>query len=513
MRRAHRLVRWLIQLAFLALFMLLFVRARHGVSQVLGDIFYRFDPLVFIITSIALRTVLAAGLVSLVVLASTLVFGRFFCGFACPLGTVIDVSDSLLHRKPKPADSTRRIKYALLLFLVVAALLGVSLAGLLDPLAILGRSLALGFYPVASYLAGLATSVRPAVFAETFVALVVFVTILLLGLVAPRFWCRNLCPLGGLLGLGSKVSLFKFSFTDECRQCGLCAEVCPTGAIGRRTESDTRGQDAECRTDEGRIEIDSGECIGCLACLYRCPHRAVSYRVRFRPARFDIGRREAIVAVGSGLVLAPLAGSLIHERLQARLIRPPGSVPEREFLSACVRCGRCLKACPTNGLQPCVLEAGLAGIWTPRLVPRVGGCESSCNLCGQVCPTGAIRRLNLEEKSYARIGTAVVDRSRCLAWEQDRACLVCDEACPYNAIEARAGPGTVLCPVVDERICVGCGLCESRCPIDGPAAIQVFSLGAERRRSGSYKTEEKVRLRQCGEEPAEDIPSGFIQEQ
>lgn len=498
----YRLARRLAQLAFLALFIYLFGRARYGASQSLGDIFFRLDPLLFLITSIALRTMLAAGLVSLIVLVGTLLFGRFFCGFVCPLGTTIDLFDLLLRRRPKPAGRLKQTKYLILTLLLVAALLGVSFAGFFDPLVILGRSLVLVFYPAGTYLAGLVAGTRPAVFTETFIALCSLAVILGLGLAAPRFWCHNLCPLGGLLGIASKVSLFKFSFTDKCRQCGICADVCPTGAIG-----EVRSANGEART-----EIDGGECIGCLACKYRCPHHAVSYRVCLRPTPFDIGRRETIVALGSGLVLAPLARSLIHERLAARLIRPPGSLPEKEFLSACIRCGRCMKACPTNALQPCILESGVSGLWTPHVVPRIGGCEKNCNACGQVCPTGAIRNLVLEEKSYARLGTAVVDRSRCLAWEQDRACLVCDEACPYNAIEARKGPLTALCPVVDERICVGCGICESRCPIEGPAAIQVFSLGQERRRFGGYKTEEKARLRACGEEPAEDIPSGFIQE-
>ena len=151
---------------------------------------------------------------------------------------------------------------------------------------------------------------------------------------------------------------------------------------------------------------------------------------------------------------------------------------------------------------------------TPRIVPRVGGCEKACHSCGQVCPTQAIRNLPAEEKTYAKMGTAVIDRARCLAWEQDRACLVCDEACPYNAINAVRGPAKALCPEVDERVCVGCGICESRCPIAGPAAIQVFPAREERKRTGWYKTPEKAAARgACNERPAkEEVPSGFITE-
>ena len=208
----------------------------------------------------------------------------------------------------------------------------------------------------------------------------------------------------------------------------------------------------------------------------------------------------------------PLARSLINQRLKGKLIRPPGSIPEPDFLNACIHCGKCLKICPTNGLQPCLLEAGINGIWSPRLVSRIGGCEKNCNMCGKICPTNAIRKLSLEEKTYARMGTAIIDRSRCIAWEQDKVCLICDEACPFNAIrslnETVLGI-TLLRPFVDERICTGCGLCEARCPIEGRSAIEIFSIGEERKLTGSYITEEKVKLRSC-EDRLEDIPSGFI---
>jgi formate hydrogenlyase subunit 6/NADH:ubiquinone oxidoreductase subunit I len=371
------------------------------------------------------------------------------------------------------------------------------------------RSLTLVFYPVASFFGGLVGNMRPAVFTDSALALATFGLIIGLGLIAPRFWCRNLCPLGGLLGLLSKLSLFKFGFSPDCRDCGLCAKVCPTGAIALSGDSKSSTGNRE-----SKMALDPAECINCFACRYRCADRSARYGLHPAPARLDIGRREAIISIGSAIVAAPLAASLLHRRTSSRLIRPPGALPEGEFLTACLRCGRCMKACPTGALQPSLLESGVNGLWSPRVVPRVGGCEKNCNLCGQVCPTMAIRRLPLEEKSYARIGTAVIDRGRCIAWEQDRVCLVCDEACQYNAIGAynETIRGTsLLRPFVDERICVGCGLCESRCPIDGPAAIQVHSFGEERKRTGSYKTEEKARLRTCGERAgSEDIPSGFI---
>ncbi|MBA7499938.1 Ferredoxin-type protein NapF [subsurface metagenome] len=322
--------------------------------------------------------------------------------------------------------------------------------------------------------------------------------ILGLDFITPRFWCRNLCPLGGLLAFLSKFSVFKFTFSDNCTKCKICEDICPTGAI-----------------DSEAQKIDSAECINCLRCQYECPQTAIKYRINLSIVPFDIKKRQFITTLGASLVAVPLAKSLIHRKLEGRLIRPPGSIPEPDFLNICIHCGMCMKVCPTNGLQPCILEAGINGLWTPKLVPRIGGCEKNCNKCGQICPTSAIRKLSLEEKSYAKIGTAVIDRSKCIAWEQDKVCLICDEICPYNAINSlneTIRETTLLRPFVDERICTGCGLCESRCPIEGPAAIQVFSIGEERITKGSYITEEKIQLRES-EEKLEDIPSGFIIEE
>ena len=493
--RPHRLLRWLVQIAFLTFFVFLFVQTRYGSPARVKDILFRFDPLVLLITSITHRTLINAALLSISVIAITFVFGRFFCGFVCPLGTTLDICDGITRHKTRLRRSLRNWKYFLLLFLLVSAVLGVSFLHFFDPLVIFERSLTLVFYPVFTYLFGLFTDLSPMVYTETLVAFGVFALILGSGFLAPRFWCRNLCPLGGLLGLLSRLSPFRFSFQEQC-SCGICETVCPTGAI-----------------DSSRNLINPAECIDCLRCRYECPRHAITYGLHLSLVPFDAKKRHWIIAFGAGLVFASLR-PLLQQRLHGRLIRPPGAVPEADFLNLCLHCGKCMKVCPTNGLQPCILEAGINGIWTPRLVPRIGGCEKNCNMCGRVCPTSAIRTLSLREKTFAKIGTAVIDRHRCIAWEQNMVCLICDEVCQYNAISSFSETiqgTTLLRPFVDERICTGCGICESRCPVEGAAAIQVFSKGEERKRTGSYITEEKVKLRACEEKP-EDIPSGFIQD-
>ncbi len=203
-----------------------------------------------------------------------------------------------------------------------------------------------------------------------------------------------------------------------------------------------------------------------------------------------------------------------------RLIRPPGALPEPAFQGACVRCGQCMKVCPTNTLQPCLFESGIGGIWSPRLDTRLAGCDQTCALCGAVCPTGAIRELPLEEKKHAKLGTAAIDTGRCLVWAQDRLCLICDEQCPYNAIVFRWKDGSRKPFVIDTR-CNGCGFCEQVCPVQGRSAIEVSQHGEIRLSQGSYieKAKElKLDLKEnAGDDafilqdsPAEKLPDGVI---
>ena len=146
-----------------------------------------------------------------------------------------------------------------------------------------------------------------------------------------------------------------------------------------------------------------------------------------------------------------------------------------------------MKACATNTLQPVWLASGIEGLFTPVMKPRLAACATDCNMCGKVCPTGAIRSLSLTEKRHAKVGTAWIVRQNCLVWEQDRKCLVCDEVCPYNAVSFRAVPERRnAVPFVVENRCTGCGWCESKCPVRGASAIRVNIVGEVRLARGSY---------------------------
>jgi ferredoxin len=158
------------------------------------------------------------------------------------------------------------------------------------------------------------------------------------------------------------------------------------------------------------------------------------------------------------------------------------------FLCLCVRCGECMKVCPTNVLQPAVFEAGIEGVFSPHLVPRFifeqTYCEYNCTLCGQVCPTGAIPRLLEDQKHKHATGKAYFDHGRCLPWAKQTPCVRCEEMCPVpdkaikirNTFKVAGSDGQeieVQQPHVDRDLCVGCGICESNCPVEGPAGIRV----------------------------------------
>ncbi len=215
-----------------------------------------------------------------------------------------------------------------------------------------------------------------------------------------------------------------------------------------------------------------------------------------RPARHEgLGlSRRSVLAAG----LAGAGGALLFriEPLGGRrsynpwLIRPPGSLPEAEFLEKCVRCGECMKVCPTNAIHPTTLHAGLQGAWTPVLNMDVGYCEYECTLCGQVCPTHAIRALSVEEKQKVKIGLAYFDRNRCLPYAYSRSCIVCEEHCPtpkkaiwfeeVEVLDAKGEKQAVKQPRVNAELCIGCGICQNKCPMADQAAVLVTSVGETR---------------------------------
>lgn len=512
------------QAAFLVFFLFLLTQAvvpLEGYLALKGilpvDLFVRLSPLAAAAAMLAARAAVAGLFLSIVTLVSAFVAGRFFCGWVCPLGTTFDVLDALFFKRldrPQSRDSRlRSAKYLLLAGVLAAAVFGAQVAGWLDPMSIVTRSYAVAVLPAADRAAKVVlekpleseTLRSTRIVAKTlgrtesvlrqenilydadhyYVQFGVFMAALA-ALVAvqayqKRFWCRKLCPLGAMLGLAGKWRPVGVRLdAGKCVDCGRCGRVCPVGAIQGRT-------------------LYPEECTFCGLCIAPCPVGALTLSLRARrgAAKADEevipGRREFLLAAASGVAAAPILMMKTQRRTEeGRLVRPPGAQDEERFVAACVRCGECMKACPTNALHPAGFEAGLAGVWTPKIVPVIGYCDYNCipdgepvgNFCAAVCPTGAIRKLTPRQKHDTHLGTAYLRTDKCIPYVERTDCSVCVEHCPVpekalkdesvDVIDLKTGqPKKLLRPYVDKVLCVGCGQCENVCPLKGEKGIRV----------------------------------------
>lgn len=436
--------------------------------------------------------------VTIMILASAFLFGRAWCGWICPLGTMIDIfAWKRKNRKQEPPNENwRKVKFLLLIIIISAAVFSNLTLIIFDPVTIFIRSFSSAILPAAdqlvwmmetslyriSFLRELITRfdslIRPAIFpmqpqyfSSAGWIFLFLVFILALNFIAERFWCRYICPLGGLLGLINKIGLVKREVKSHCIQCNRCARACPTGTINSRED----------------FASDPSECTWCMDCLSVCPNESNVFSLNLTPAKwdkYDPERREVLSSIAVGAATALVLESEPSNNIDSTIrLRPPGVV-HQEFLESCIRCGECVRVCPTTALQPSLLETGIQGFWSPILVPRLGYCDYSCNSCGAICPVGAIPALTLSEKRSWKIGSAFIDQDRCLAWSDGIDCIVCEEMCPLpqKAISLREGKGRqsihqvnqVLLPEVNRDLCIGCGICEFKCPAVGEAAIQVF---------------------------------------
>jgi len=302
--------------------------------------------------------------------------------------------------------------------------------GLLDPIPLFHRSVNLILLPIADKTS-LILSVNSRYYEEALIIGAIFFTAVLLNLVVPRFYCRFICPLGALFGIFSRYSIWRIGQKNgDCTKCTLCEIDC----------------EGACEPSE---KIRISECVLCMNCLKKCPTDLIQYSISPSVSGEinspDIQRRELIVSAVSGAALIPimrLSGN-VGPNWNHKQIRPPGALDEKTFLSRCIKCSQCMRICPTNIIQPAGLSGGIEGLWTPTLNFRIGtsGCQLNCIACGNVCPTAAIRPITLEEKlgkkKYSetgpiRIGTAFLDKNRCLPWAMNKPCIVCQENCPVS---------------------------------------------------------------------------------
>ncbi len=479
--------------------------------------FLEIDPLVLLSTALATGYVYRFLGWAVLVLGITFLFGRVFCNWLCPYGTLHQLVGWLFnirkHKDRWQSNQYRRLytlKYSLLAVFLIMASLGALQIGLLDPICLMYRSVATAFAPASDMLLdgavrNLPSEILPMALIDTLkfapgVEQRIFVgsfwigafLLLLVGmnLVVPRFFCRVLCPLGALLGLFSRHSIFRINRdVHKCTDCNLCLTRCEGAA-------------------DPHAQVRLSECFACMNCIDDCPEDALRYTAFGLDTKqvvpgTELGRRRFVFAGLLGLLAYPLTkgnGVNTDKNYSPLLIRPPGSVEESDFLRKCIKCDQCINVCPTNVLQPGTFrEAGFEGLWTPVMNFNIGHCQLKCNLCSEVCPTGAIRRITVEEKlgrgKFAdagpiSLGTAFFDVGRCLPHAMQIPCVVCEEVCPVSpkAIQTQDeevkdvfGRIVVLNkPFMVPDLCIGCGICQKECPVTDSRAVYVTPVGETR---------------------------------
>jgi len=527
--RARRVV----QFATFAAFMALLIATEIPTDGAPGEpirvqgptsIFLEMNPLVALSTTLATGALYDGLIWAVPLLIATLLMGRFFCGWICPVGTLNHFFSWLNPFKKGGARVAAnqyrpemRFKFYLVIGLLAASVFTTTQIGLLDPICLAVRSIGLSILPAINYVSQAAvdqlyTANSPALqqaadalhearavvlpatgfhYHHAWFIGGIFLGIMLLNRWITRFWCRFLCPLGALLGYFSRFSWVGMQKKHEnCTDCNLCMVHCQAGDM-----------------PIGRTEWRAAECHMCFNCEAACPDDVIDFKL-FPSAQAinplpDLTRRKVVGSFAAGAVALPLTrtsdllGGGAGVNYDPKLIRPPGSVAEKPFLERCIKCGECMKVCPNNALHPAFLQGGLEGLWTPILISRIGYCEESCVLCGQVCPTGAIQHITEDDKlgtnghDLIKIGTAFYDKGRCLPWSMAVPCIVCEEWCPTSPkaiwtheedVQSAADGRTVRVqkPHVDPTRCIGCGACENACPVVDEPAIYVTSVGETR---------------------------------
>jgi ferredoxin len=462
------------QLAFAAAFLYVFIRSRDPFS-VVANPFLLWDPLVYF-TNPRLELGIVLPMAGLCLLAIAL--GRAFCGWICPMGGLIELSDFILSfarkRNPwalRPGRSRSFLvrnppAVAILAAAIVTAFTGPGLLPFVHPNVWIVRVCSLSVLGIA------------------FLGLVLAASAF-----GRRLWCVYLCPLGALYGLCAWAPLPRLAIA-RCSRCGAC-DRCPMQAA-----------------DAARRSVLASQCILCFDFEHDCATEGFRFTRVVRRSDFDPKRRQILIA-GAGLVGGAVIGGALAglAALPARrasssldgataLLRPPGVLDEARFLRRCIRCHHCIESCPNRIIEPAGMEAGVTSLLTPRLRFHRKGCDFRCQVCQLVCPNQAIPLQTLADKQRTPIGLAVIDEKKCVVFKDRKPCLVCEEVCPtpekaivfprQERILRPSGPATLSYPLVVASRCIGCGICEANCPADQVAIV--VSHRASIRRAASTLT-------------------------
>jgi ferredoxin len=437
----------------------------------------------------------AAGIASIgfiIVLILTVLFGRVYCSSICPVGTLQDVFSFIsknfrknrYYHLLKPADILR---YSFLGISVVFFLSGsLFVINLLDPYSNFGRiytqllkPLLLNCYNFAAVsLENInlywinPVEMRGTVHYTILFPLVFLLLVFVLSFFSGRLFCNTVCPVGSLLGLLSKISLFKIKIDENnCIGCKLCERACKSGCIDKKEKT-----------------VDFSRCVACYNCFTVCPSEGITYKLSLpkrqteKAVSIDGGKRKFLISIAVFIAgstkFVSAEGKIVSRKLskipifRKNPVTPPGSLSLKHFTSNCTACHLCVSSCPAQVLQPAFLEYGLLGINQPRMDYTTSFCNYECVTCSEVCPSGAILPIKLEKKKLTQLGKATFIKDNCIVYTEKTDCGACSEHCPTKAV-IMVPYENVRAPEVHSEYCIGCGACEYACPVKPYKAIYV----------------------------------------
>jgi ferredoxin-type protein NapF len=401
-----------------------------------------------------------------------------------------------------------------LLFLMLTGSL--TLINLLDPYSVFGRIVSDMGLPVLLWfnnrLAGLLESLNiyalypvqivPSRILSYVIPFLMLILVTWLSFTRGRLYCNTVCPVGTLLGLLSRISVFRIRMIDSrCTRCAKCVFTCKASCI-----------------DMKNLDVDFSRCVACFNCLQVCPENAILYQPSRRNQTTNIpdplhntGRRRAIGRMlFGGLALAGLGGKAMAQRVPGRdslsgekagkrtlraeaenassvenkiptdieplkhfPVSPPGSLSLHHFTNRCTACHLCVSVCPTGVLKPSLNEYGLTGLLQPHMDYNSNYCNFECVRCSEVCPTGAILPVSSGDKKRIQLGRVQLILENCVVYAENTACGSCSEHCPTQAVTMVPYRNELTLPEIKPEICVGCGACEYACPVKPYKAIYV----------------------------------------
>ena len=429
------------------------------------------------------------GVVAIILLL-TFIFGRFYCSIICPLGVMQDVFSHLggkvWKRRFHYTKNHKWLRISVLVIFVILMVMGLNaIAVLIAPYSAYGRIATHLFQPVYIWLNNLCAFFAERVNSYAFyhvdvwlksgialaISIITFVVIGLLSFRYGRVWCNNICPVGTILGFISKFSLFHIHMdVSKCVSCELCSSQCKASCINPKEHT-----------------IDYSRCVGCMDCIENCKRGGISYKFRYTKKNkedkvVDSSNRKFIATsavLGTAMAVEAQemkvdGGMAVIEdkKVPNRKIplKPAGALSLKNFSNHCTSCQLCVSECPNQVLRP---SKDITTLMQPEMSFELGYCRPECTRCSEVCPAGAITRIDSVEKSAIRIGHAVWVRDNCLMAAGEK-CGLCERNCPAGAILLVNDPETGFkIPSVNESRCIGCGKCENLCPARPFSAIYI----------------------------------------